>query len=96
MHGQYNEYNLLVKIQTLHYSAVELVFVYERSLWPSQTSSWLPGPRTAAEGGPVCGEERAVKHYKTENAKSDEYFTSMTNFGSSRSKLPEHSTYLTK
>ena len=40
---------------------------------------WLPGPRIAAEGGPVWGEERAVKHfnwYKTKNAyicKTNEY-----------------------
>ncbi len=63
-----NEYNLLVEIQMLCFVCEE---DEQRSLWPSQISSWLPGPRTAAEGGPVCLEERAVKHfnwYKTKNA----------------------------
>ncbi len=63
-----NEYNLLVEIQMLYFVCEE---DEQRSLLPSQISSWLPGPRTAAEGGPVCLEERAVKHfnwYKTKNA----------------------------
>ncbi len=67
-----NEYNLLVEIQTLCYSAV----VYEEDEqinvhFGPPKHRWLPGPRTAAEGGPVCGKERAVKHfnwYKTKNA----------------------------
>ncbi len=47
MHVNVNEYNLLVEIQTLCYSAV----VYEED--EQIKHRWLPGPRTAAEGSPV-------------------------------------------
>ncbi len=74
VHVNVNELQFASGIQTLRYSAVEL-FVYVED---EQINVHFGSPKhrhgcqalacTAAEGSPVWGEERAVKHFNWYNA----------------------------